>query len=98
MTSERLEFIKNLVTDTRHKRIIDELLAEIEHLQNKVRVSDIIIKDHWETMRELVSACDTVSTILIDSNAIYKIDMNEYKLLVVEPFKKALARAKGEER
>lgn len=46
MTPERLEFIKNLVTDTRHKRIIDELLTEIERLQEELRISKLP-DDQW---------------------------------------------------
>lgn len=96
---EAFTAIANLQDENRELRVkIQQLTKEVEYLQDKVRVSDIVIKDHWETIRELVSSCDVVSTFVNDITAIDIISNEEYRLLVVEPFNKALARAKGEEK
>lgn len=83
---EAFNAIANLQDENRELRVkIQQLTKEVEYLQGEI-------------MRELVSACDTVSTFVNDITAIDIISNEEYRLLVVEPFNKALARAKGEDK
>lgn len=74
---------------------IANLQDENRELRIKVRIAYEIAENLHKRMKELISACDTVA-IFIDTNCSHRID-EEYRLLVIEPFNKALARAKGED-